>query len=137
MPYLIIYLFIEVLISVEIAGRLGGLLTFVEIVISAMIGFFLLVNFRYTISKSAAALMSGEIGVQDFQKMSLFTLIGAVLLIVPGFFSDILGVLLQFSFFGSLFAGRVLNLKNKKNVKKEGKDDAIDVEVIDIDATKQ
>ncbi len=137
MPYLIVYLFIEVLVSVEIAGRLGGLLTFVEIVISALIGFFLLANFRYTISKSASSLMSGEISIQDFQKMSLFTLIGAVLLIIPGFFSDMIGVLLQFSFFGSLFAGKVLNLKNNKNIKKEGRDDAIDVEVIDIDNTKQ
>jgi len=83
-------------------------------------------------------LMSGEISVQDFQKMSLFTLIGAVLLIVPGFFSDILGVLLQFSFFGKLFASKVLNLKNRKNnnINREGKHDAIDVEVIDSDIIK-
>jgi UPF0716 family protein affecting phage T7 exclusion len=80
--------------------------------------------------------MSGEISVQDFQKMSLFTLIGAVLLIIPGFFSDILGVLLQFSFFGKLFASKVLNLKNKKNIHREGKDDAIDVEVIDSGTIK-
>ena len=137
MPYIIIFLFIEVLVSVEIAGRLGGLLTFVEIIVSALIGFFLLTNFRYTLSRSVAALTSGEISVQDFQKMSLFTLIGALLLIVPGFFTDILGVLLQFSFFGTLFANKVLNLKNKKNIKKEGKDEAIDVEVIDIDNSKQ
>ncbi len=136
MPFLIIYLFIEVLVSVELAGRLGGLLTFVEIIVSALIGFFLLTNFRYTLARSASDLMSGAISMQDFQKMSLFTLIGAVLLIVPGFFSDIVGVLLQFSFFGTLFASKVLNLKNKKNIKSEEKDDAIDVEVIDIDNSK-
>ncbi len=137
MPYLIIYLFIEVLVTVELAGRLGGLLTFVEIIVSALIGFFLLTNFRYTLARSASDLMSGAISMQDFQKMSLFTLVGAVLLIVPGFFSDIVGVLLQFSFFGTLFASKVLNLKNKKNIKSEDKDDAIDVEVIDIDNSKQ
>ncbi|MCH9814569.1 MAG: FxsA family protein [Epsilonproteobacteria bacterium] len=136
MPYLLLYLFIEVLVSVEIAGRLGGLLTFGEIILSAIIGFFLLTNFRYTLSKSMTAMTSGQISVQDFQKMSLFTLIGAVLLIIPGFFSDILGVLFQFSFFGTLFATKVLNLKNKKNNYREGKDDAIDVEVIDVDDSK-
>ena len=136
MPFVIIYLFIEVLVSVEFASQLGGLLTFIEIIVSAFVGLFLLTNFRYTLSKSMTGLMSGAISAQDFQKMSLFTLIGAVLLIVPGFFSDILGVLLQFSFFGKLFASKVLNLKNKKNIYREGKDDAIDVEVIDSDTIK-
>ncbi len=138
MPFVIIYLFIEVLVSVEFASQLGGLLTFLEIIVSAFVGLFLLTNFRYTLSKSMTGLMSGEISAQDFQKMSLFTLIGAVLLIVPGFFSDILGVLLQFSFFGKLFASKVLNLKNKnkKNIHREGKDDAIDVEVINSDTIK-
>ncbi len=135
MPYIILYLFIEIMVSVEIAGKLGGLLTFVEIIVSAFIGFFLLTNFRYTLSKSVMDLMSGSISARDFQKMSLFTLVGAVLLIIPGFFSDILGVLLQFSFFGTLFATRVLNLKNKKNIEKEGKNDAIDVEIIDSDSS--
>jgi UPF0716 family protein affecting phage T7 exclusion len=60
-------------------------------------------------------------------------LVGAILLIIPGFFSDILGVLLQFSFFGTLFATKVLNLKNRNvnNKYKKDKDDAIDVEIID------
>jgi 2-isopropylmalate synthase/UPF0716 protein FxsA len=119
------------MISVEFASRLGGLLTFLEIVLSAFVGIFLLTNFRYTLSKSAMDLMSGQISANDFQKMSLFTLVGAVLLVLPGFFSDILGVLLQFSFFGTLFASKVLNLKNKKNRYKKGNDDAIDVEIID------
>ncbi|HIP02049.1 MAG TPA: FxsA family protein, partial [Campylobacterales bacterium] len=126
----------EVLVSVEFASQLGGLLTFLEIIVSAFIGLFLLTNFRYTLSKSMNGLMSGAISAQDFQKMSLFTLIGAVLLIIPGFFSDILGVLLQFSFFGKLFASKILNLKNKKNIYREGKNDAIDVEVIDSDTIK-
>jgi UPF0716 family protein affecting phage T7 exclusion len=135
MPFIILYLFIEVLVSTEFASRLGGLLTFLEIIISALIGFFLLTNFRYTLAQSMTGLMNGSLSIQEFQKMSLFTLIGAMLLIVPGFFSDILGVLLQFSFFGRLFASKVLNLKNKKNINREGKDDAIDVEVIDSDTS--
>ncbi|OQX75024.1 MAG: exlusion protein FxsA [Campylobacteraceae bacterium 4484_4] len=127
------YLFLEVVISVNIASRIGGMMTFVEIVTSALIGFYLLTNFRYTLGQSMAALMSGEITIEEFQKMSLFTGIGAVLLILPGFFSDILGVLMQFGFFGTLFAKKILHLKDKKR-KHEGEfDDAIDVEVIDVD----
>ncbi len=127
------YLFLEVVISVNIASRIGGMMTFFEIVVSALVGFYLLTNFRYTLSQSMAALMSGEITIEAFQRMSLFTLIGALLLILPGFFSDILGVLMQFGFFGTLFAKKVLHLKHKKRTDKGEFDDAIDVEVIDVD----
>lgn len=139
MFYLILYLFIEILVSVEIAGRIGGLMTFFEVIVSAVIGFFLLTNFRYTLAQSMNALMSGTMSVQEFQRLSLFTLLGAILLIIPGFFSDLLGILFQFSFFGTLFATKVLDLKNSNTSKKhyrEDKHDAIDVEVIDSDDSK-
>ena len=44
MIYFTIYLFLEVLLTVEVASRLGGLLMFAEIVVSAFIGmrFFLI-----------------------------------------------------------------------------------------------
>jgi len=123
------------MVTSNISGSIGGLLTFLEILLSAGVGFFLLVNFRYTVAQSMRMLMSGEMGVQEFQKLSLFTLLGAVLLIVPGFFSDMLGVALQFSFIGVFIAKRVFKLKNKKYTKKDN-DDAIDVEVIDVDTIK-
>ncbi len=131
----LLYLFLEVVISVNIASRIGGLATFFEIVITAMIGFFLLMNFRYTLSQSMAAMMSGRITLEEFQRMSLFTVIGAILLIIPGFFSDILGALMQFSFFGTLFARKILHLKQKqhKPTRQGDRDEAIDVEVIDVD----
>ncbi len=123
------------MITTDIAGRIGGLFTFLEIIISAGVGLFLLTNFRYTVAKSMSAMMSGAMSLEEFQKLSLFTLIGAVLLIVPGFFSDMLGVALQFSFIGTYFAKKIFKLKNKKHV-REGDDDAIDVEVIDVDIIK-
>ena len=130
MPFFLLYLFIEVLISVQFATYLGGLLTFLEIVISAIVGFFLLTNFRYTLGENVKSLMSKEITIEEFQKLSLFSALGAILLIIPGFFSDIIGILLQFGSFGTIFARRVLNLKNKTNHKKKDID-AIDVEIID------
>ena len=135
MPYFLIYFFIEVLVSVEFASRLGGLLTFLEIILSAFIGFFLLTNFRYTLSGSIKSLMSKQITMEEFQRLSLFTALGAVLLIIPGFFSDILGILLQFGFFGTIFARKVLNLKNKNKTDNKKDLDAIDVEIIDNDSS--
>ncbi len=123
------------MVTSNISGEIGGLLTFLEIILSAGIGFFLLINFRYTVNQSMNMLMSGEMGIEEFKKLSLFTLLGAVLLIIPGFFSDMLGVALQFSFIGTFIAKKVFKLKNKKHNRKDN-NDAIDVEVIDIDTLK-
>ncbi len=136
MVYFIIYFFIEVMLTTNIASEIGGLMTFLEIIFSAFIGLFLLTNFRYTLAKSMSSVLSGELTAQEFQKMSLFTLFGAILLIVPGFFSDILGVLLQFTFFGTFFAKKILHLKTKKTTIQRKDNDAIDVEIIDNSTTK-
>jgi len=125
------------MVTSNISGTIGGLLTFLEIILSAGVGFFLLINFRYTVGQSMSMLMSGEMGIEEFKKLSLFTLLGAVLLIVPGFFSDMVGVALQFSFIGTFIAKKVFKLKNKnKKFTKKDYNDAIDVEVIDVDAIK-
>ncbi len=132
MIYFLVYFFFEVVITVDIASRIGGLATFAEIIFSAFVGFFLLTNFRYTLAQSMTALMQGTITVDQFQKMNIMSLLGAILLIIPGFFSDIIGILLQFGFFGTFVAKKILHLKEKKRRKDEGDyDDAIDVEVID------
>ncbi len=133
MVYFLLYFFLEVLISVDIAGRIGGLATFFEIILTAFAGVFLLTNFRYTLAQSMTALMSGSITVEEFQKMNMMSLLGAILLIVPGFFSDMIGILLQFGFFGTFVAKKILHLKEKKRAKKGEYEDAIDVEVIDCD----
>lgn len=133
MIYFLIYFFLEVVITVDIASQIGGLATFFEIIGTALVGLFLLTNFRYTLAQSMGALMAGTITVEEFQKMNLMSLLGAFLLIVPGFFSDIIGVLLQFGFFGTFIAKKILHLKEKKR-KQEGEyEDAIDVEIIDSD----
>ena len=132
MLYFLVYFFLEVLITVDIGAQIGGLATFLEIVFSAFVGFFLLTNFRYTLAQSMSSLMTGQITVDEFQKMNMMSLLGAILLIIPGFFSDIIGILLQFGFFGTFIAKKILHLKEKKRRKDEGDyDDAIDVEVID------
>jgi 2-isopropylmalate synthase/UPF0716 protein FxsA len=115
------------------------LYTFFEVILSAVIGIFLLVNLRDTLTSRMGMILDGSLDVEEFQKASLFTILGAILLIIPGFFSDMLGLLLQFSTFGIFFAKRVLNLKSKsrdyKNRREEIDDEIIDVEVIDYHNT--
>ncbi len=130
MLYFLLYLFIETLVSVEIAGAIGPIWTFLEIVSSAILGFFLLMRFQYRSNEYIMALARREITLEEFESMSLYTLLGAILLIIPGFFTDILGLLMQFGAFARFFASKILNLK-KKPPHKRGEDDVIDVEIIE------
>ena len=101
MIYFIVYLFLEVIISVNISSAIGGVATFFEILISAFIGLMILANFKATLRENFMAVSYNCIDLQQFQSLNLFTIIGAILLIIPGFLTDILGALLQFSIFNT------------------------------------
>ncbi len=118
--------------TVNIASAIGGWWTFVEIIVSAGVGFFIISSFKYTLADGMSMLANGHMSIDEFKKMSLFTLLGAILLIIPGFFSDILGILLQFNSIGIFFAKKILGLKENKN-RKRSDDEAIDAEIIDVD----
>ena len=110
MIYVIIYLFLEVMISTTIAGNLGGFFTFVEIISTAVIGIFILKNFKYSLASNIKDLTQGEISQEDFIKKNVGNAVGALLLILPGFFTDILGLLLQFGLLTIMFS-KIFSLK--------------------------
>ncbi len=135
MIYFLIYLFLETLVSVNISSSIGGLATFFEILLTAVAGLFILANFRYTLAENFAAINLRQIDIEEFQRLNMFSFIGAILLIIPGFLTDIIGALLQFSVVTSMIINR-FGMKKKmdemeKNCKKDGYDDVIDVEVIE------
>ena len=148
MIYFLIYLFLEVMVSSSVAGSIGGLNTFLEIIISAIIGIFLLKNFKYSLSENINKARTGQITQEEFIKTNVGRAIGAVLLIVPGIFTDTLGIILQFGFLTMLFS-KIFKFKspsksshytsnfeynqyNSNNTNyKRGNDEIIDVEVID------
>ncbi|HIP55138.1 MAG TPA: FxsA family protein [Sulfurimonas autotrophica] len=141
MIYFLLYLFLEVLVSVEVSSAIGGLATFFEIVLSAFLGVAILVNFRKTLIENLTAVSYNCIDLEQFQKLNLFTLIGAILLIIPGFLTDILGTFMQFSVITSMIVNRY-NVKSGKcnssfeeqnNIPKDS--DVIDVEIIEHDST--
>jgi 2-isopropylmalate synthase/UPF0716 protein FxsA len=106
MIYFLIYLFLEVVISVNIASALGGIMTFFELIVSALIGIAILFNFRNTFAENMKAVSYNCINLQQFQELNLFTLFGALLLILPGFLTDMVGLLLQFSVFTTMVVNR-------------------------------
>lgn len=136
MKYFLLYLFLEVLISVNISSSLGGLLTFVEIMLSAFVGVSILVNFRATLVENMTAVSRNTIDLQQFQKLNLFTLFGAILLIVPGFLTDIIGLIMQFSVLTSMIVNRYgvksneykAHVDEQNHIKRDS--DVIDVEII-------
>lgn len=127
MIYFLLYLFLEVVISVEIASYIGAITTFFEIILSALIGGAIIANFKYSIMEYAIELAKGEITQEEFFALNLSKVIGAVLLIIPGFFSDIIGILLIFDIITKL----VLKIFKFKKVDKRREDEVIDVEIID------
>ena len=144
MIYFIVYLFLEVLISVNISSAIGGLATFIEILLSAFFGLSILSNFRKTLVENMTAVSYSCIDLEQFQKLNLFTIFGAILLIIPGFLTDILGVLFQFSAFTTMAvnrynvkSGRCNQNKDKNNTNHIQKDseDVIDVEIISDNST--
>jgi len=140
MIYFLLYLFFEVLVSVNISSEIGGLATFGEIVLSAFIGIYILFHFQATLGENIRAVSTQQIDLQKFQELNIFTLLGAVLLIVPGFLTDILGILLQFHVVTSMLVNRFsaqFNSKTKEPHSNYTKDDnVIDVEIISDSTTR-
>ena len=98
MIYFFIYLFLEVMISSSIAGSIGGLNTFFGILITAIIGIVILKNFKSSLMESITKARTGTITQEEFIKTNVGKALGGILLIVPGFFTDMMGLLMQFSF---------------------------------------
>lgn len=139
MIYFLIYLFCEVLVSVNIASAIGGVWTFVELVASALVGIVILANFRGTLAENIHALNQARIDPMEFQQLNLFTILGAFLLIVPGFLTDMIGILLQFGVVSRMLVNRfVAKSKHDSTTHYTQKDEnVIDVEIIGDDADKR
>ncbi len=136
MIYFLIYLFLEVVISVNIASALGGIATFFELILSAAAGFAILFNFRNTLAENMRAVSYNCINLKQFQELNLFTLFGALLLILPGFLTDLAGLLLQFTVVTTMLVNRFSARKGGCDTRfdhesHEKKDiDVIDVEIV-------
>ncbi len=134
MIYFLIYLFLEVTLTVEIASKIGGLATFAEIIGSAFLGVFILMNFRHALAENLDALRTRQIDMQGFSNRNMMGLIGSILLILPGFLTDMIGILMLFLLLGTLIINRFTRKYPADNFHTQTtrKDDhVIDAEIID------
>jgi UPF0716 family protein affecting phage T7 exclusion len=132
MIYFLVYLFIEIFVTYEFTQMVSPLGMFLEVLLSGLAGVFILRTLQFSLVDSMQKVARREISQEEFMSIGLFKLIGAFLLILPGVFSDILGILMQFDEFGAFIARKLLPKREYKETNPfEKDDDIIDVEIVE------
>ncbi len=132
MPFLLLapLFLLELYLSLKVGEQIGFWLSALWIVVSAMVGVVLLQRTPYTVAGHMRDMMVGKSDPQRFHNASAAYMVGALLLIVPGVLSDLVGVLsLLYSFY--LRSRATMNRSKVHSTYHEGEEDVIDVEVID------
>lgn len=129
---ILIYLFAEVFITINLGGKIGGFNTFLEMFATALLGAIIIANFKKVLMHSMMAIMSKQLNAQEMVTGNILALVGAVLLILPGFLSDFIGIFIQFGFVKTFLATRIKAPKTQhQNYTHKGDDNVIDVEIVE------
>ena len=128
------YFFLELYFSLEVGSAIGFFGSILWIFTTFVIGMGLIKNSAMTMQKSMGKLAGGKLNMQTFHDSATAYFIGAILLIIPGVFSDILGLIALLYTFYLQLGGIIPSSKTKTNINntnKQGDDDVIDVEIIE------
>ncbi len=136
MIYLLLFLLFELFLSLEVGSNIGFLWSVIWIVSSFLIGLGLIQNAHTTMKLNMQSLREGKLNIDAFHNSATAYFLGSLFLIIPGVFSDILGVIALLYTFYLQLGGTILSSKYKKNINnlntnRQGEDDVIDVEVIE------
>jgi UPF0716 family protein affecting phage T7 exclusion len=134
MIYIIPFLLLELFLSLKVGESIGFGWSVIWIVSSFLIGMGLIQNGATTMKKSMAGLSSGKLNMKSFHDSATSYFLGAILLIIPGVFTDILGAIALLYTFYLQLGGTIPNSKHKTNINntnKQGDEDVIDVEIIE------
>jgi len=120
---------LEIFIMLKVGGKFGALNTVVLIFLTAVIGIY------FAKLQGIQTLRSGMINVYK-KKLPIYEIlsgasiaIAALLLIIPGFFTDLIGFLLLIPFTRKIIFSIAFKNRHKTNV--NNKEDIIDVEIVD------
>ena len=127
--YFLAYLFLEILFSYEFAKIFTPFGMFLEVIITAIAGITIIRTLNFSMYESMQRVMRREISEEEFISIGLFKLIGAVLLFIPGVFSDLVGLFLMFEPFAKWFARKFFKTDNYTRFNDDP--DIIDVEIIE------
>ena len=122
---------LEIFLMIKIGGEIGALNTVALIFLTAIIGIY------YARLQGIQTLKSGLINLYQ-NKVPVYELItgasiafAALLLIVPGFFTDIIGFILLIPFSRKLLFNLII--KDKKEINKKKNENVIDGEIVNKD----
>ena len=120
---------LEIFLLIKIGGRVGALNTVALIFLTAIIGiYFAKLQGIKTLKSGMVNLYQNKMPVYEIMSGASIA-IAALLLIIPGFFTDLVGFLLLIPFTRKIFFKLVLKDRPITDIKK--KNDTIDGEVID------
>ena len=131
-PFFLIFIglpALEIFLLIKIGGQVGALNTVALIFFTAIIGiYFAKLQGIRTLKSGMINLYQNKIPVYEMMSGASIAL-AALLLIIPGFFTDLIGFLLLIPFTRKIFFKFAFKNKPMTNVKKDN--DTIDGEVID------
>ena len=134
MIYIIPFLLLELFLSLKVGENIGFGWSVIWIVSTFLLGMGLIQNGAITMKKSMEGLSSGKLNMKSFHDSATSYFLGAILLIIPGVFTDILGAIALLYTFYLQLGGTISNSKNRTNINnthKKGDEDVIDVEIIE------
>jgi len=124
------FFLLELYLSLKTGETIGFFWSVVWIISSAVIGMILLQNSPHAIMGQMQSVQRGKLNLKKFQDASMSYFIGSILLIIPGVFSDFLGVAaLTYTLYLHFVAKITPEQTNFKT--NQGDDNVIDVEIID------
>ena len=121
---------LELYLSLYVGERIGFWWSAIWIVVTMILGIRLLQYTPYTLMGNFSYVSMGRLSIEEFQNASTSYLLGAILLIIPGVLTDILGVLALGYTMYLRFVAKITPEQTKFNQNK-GNDNVIDVEIID------
>ena len=120
---------LEIFLLIKIGGKVGALNTVALIFLTAIIGlYFAKLQGIQTIKSGMVNLYQNKMPVYEMMSGASIA-IAALLLIIPGFFTDLIGFLLLIPITRKILFK--LTFKNKPMTGSKKKDDAIDGEIIE------
>ncbi len=135
MVYIIPYFLLELYLTIEVGSQIGFFGYLLWIVITLVLGIWLLQNAHISIMNNIFSLSKGQIDSKRFYDAQSAYFVGAILLIIPAIFSDILGVISLIYYIFLQFGGKIPFIKDNKRYRNQGEDDVIDIEIIEHSST--
>jgi UPF0716 family protein affecting phage T7 exclusion len=127
---LVPFFLIELYLSLKVGEVIGFWWSAVWIVLSFALGMLLLQKSPQTMMGNMQSMRQGKLDLRRFQNASMSYFMGAILLIVPGVFSDILGLgALIYTLYLQFIAK--ITPEQTTHFSKQGDEHVIDVEIID------